>query len=153
MFAQLTMSFTMLYSWPSIESLYHCPRTKQIHVVRKVATIYVGLVWRKIYTSKLEDVTIIHSATASHALSHTCLVSLLFMAFLYSTLLIRRILYLLVSFPFLTTCTCIGDIKSNMYLWPQTLCHLLHVYFTTKVHSVQSLIVRGPSISYRKNST
>ena len=49
----------------------------------------IGLVWRKIYTSKqcqFEDVTIMHAATASHALRHPCLVSLLFMASLYSTL-------------------------------------------------------------------
>ena len=47
----------------------------------------VGLVWRKIYTSKqcqFEDVTIIYSTTASHTLG---LVSLLFVASLYSTLL------------------------------------------------------------------
>ena len=43
----------------------------------------IGLVWRKMYKSKqcqFEDITIIHSTTASHALHHPCLVSLLFMA-------------------------------------------------------------------------
>ena len=46
----------------------------------------IGLVWSKIYTSKqsqFEDVTIIPS---SHAQGHPCLVSLLFMVSLYSTL-------------------------------------------------------------------
>ena len=43
----------------------------------------IGLVWNIIYTSKkcqFEDVTIIHCTTVS------CLISLLFMASLYSTL-------------------------------------------------------------------
>ena len=35
---------------------------------------------------QFEDVTIIHCTNASHTLGHPCLVSLLFMASLYSTL-------------------------------------------------------------------
>ena len=80
--------YTMLRLWPYRESIYHCPHTKQIHVVSESGD-NIGLVWRKIYTSKqcqFEDVTIIHSTTASHTLGHPCLVSLLFMASLYSTL-------------------------------------------------------------------
>ena len=117
MFAQLTVSFTMLHSWPS-ESLYHCPHTKQIHVVRKVTTIY-GLCRGKYARAK--DVTIIHSTTASHTLGHPCLVSLPFMN--------PNIPHLNFSFTCLlsifTAYTCIGaygHIKSNMYLLPQIIC-------------------------------
>ena len=46
--ALMTMRFTMLCLWPSREFLYHCPHTKQIHVVSKSGD-NIGLVWRKMY--------------------------------------------------------------------------------------------------------
>ena len=83
----------------------------------------IGLVWSKIYTSKkcqFEDVSIIHSTTASHALGHPRLISLLFMASLSNTFLIRRNFFYLLDKcdglrekgPFaVLACLCINEVK------------------------------------------
>ena len=66
----------------------------------------IGLVWWRMCMSRqCHHEELIHCATTSHALGHPCLVSLLFMS--SSHFLIRRIIYLLVSFPFFTALTCI----------------------------------------------
>ena len=111
----------------------------------------IGLVWRNIYTSKqcqFEDVTIIHSTTASHALSHACLVSLLFMESLYS------MLFLIYLSPFQmhgvqhNVQSIMPIIKGLCVYCLRRLFIVIDMSFTKLNYiSVPSFIVRGPSIN------
>ena len=66
-----------------------------------------------------------HYLTALHAHSHPCLVSLLFIPSLYSTFLIRRIFYLLVSFLFFTAQLCSGRGKRT---WHKHVIDINNIY-------------------------
>ena len=74
-FAHLT-SFTMLRSWPSTESLHHCPCTSlnKLMSVSKGGDI-VGLVWRKFCLLAFYTIfTILNSCLLSFFTAFTCMV-------------------------------------------------------------------------------
>ena len=98
-FAHLT-SFTMLRSWPSTESLHHCPCTS----LNKLMSVSKGgALWRKFYTSKRCQFEVCSHHPLYYCITITRSSLSCFLTFYgiptFHTFLIRRIFYLLVSFP------------------------------------------------------
>ena len=94
----------------------------------------IGLVWWRMCMSKQcqreVHVPLIHCATTSHALGHPCLVSLLYMASLYSTLFNSQKFFFtcLLSF-FLSHLHGLYEI----YIWRIHVCRQICIYILEKV--------------------